>query len=185
MKLFHLSELLTKFIDRLFIIIYLILISKIKSKICKYMLRLKRIDLTRKNFKYYFKIILFYRNDDDYCRINYVKKVIPEESFEWLKKNYKDRIFLLIKYKVNNIGIINFNKIDKTFSIVIDKKYRNVGIGGLAWKLFLKYLKSINIDHIVTYALKKNISAYKSNLYFSYRKKLLKNGFTKFYINCK
>ena len=152
------------------------------------MLRLKKLNLTKKNLNYYFKIILFYRNDDDYCRINNVKKVIPKESFEWLKKNHKDRIFLLIKYKINNVGIINFNKLDKTFSIVIDKKYRNVGLGSLgfkAWKLFLKYLKSINIDHIVTYALKKNISAYKLNLHYSYKKKLIKNGFTKFYINCK
>jgi hypothetical protein len=149
------------------------------------MLRLKKLNLTKKNLNYYFKIILFYRNDDDYCRINNVKKVIPKESFEWLKKNHKDRIFLLIKYKSNNIGIINFNKLDKTFSIVINKKYRNVGLGGLVWKLLLKYLKSIDIDHLVTYALKKNISAYKVNLHFCYKKRLLKNGFTKFYINCK
>ena len=50
------------------------------------MLTLKKINFKSSNFNYYFKIILFYRNDDDYCRINNVEKVIPKESFKWLKK---------------------------------------------------------------------------------------------------
>ena len=56
-------------------------------------------------------------------------------------------IFLIIKYKGKNIGMINFDKLDETFSIVINKDYRNggrLGLGGLgfrAWKLLLKYLK--------------------------------------------
>ena len=62
------------------------------------MLRLKKINFKSSNFNYYFKIILFYRNDDDYCRINNVEKVIPKESFKWLKK----RIFL--KQLENNVG---------------------------------------------------------------------------------
>ena len=153
------------------------------------MLTLKKINFKSSNFNYYFKIILFYRNDDDYCRINNVEKVIPKESFKWLKKNYKNRIFLIIKYKSKNVGMINFNKLDETFSIVINKDYRNggrLGLGGLgfrAWKLLLKYLKSKNYKHLITYAIKSNISAYRLNLHFSYKKKLLKSGFTKFYIN--
>ena len=63
------------------------------------MLVLKKINFKPNNFNYYFKIILFYRNDDDYCRINKVEKVIPKESYKWLKNNYKNRIFLIIKYK--------------------------------------------------------------------------------------
>tara|TARA_B100001063_G_C16477993_1_gene411117 strand:- start:199 stop:663 length:465 start_codon:yes stop_codon:yes gene_type:complete len=150
------------------------------------MLTLKKINFKPSNFNYYFKIILFYRNDDDYCAINNVEKVIPKESYKWLKKNHKNRIFLIIKYKAKNIGMINFDKLDETFSIVIDRNYRNVGLGGLgfrAWKLLLRYLKSQKYKHLITYALKSNISAYKLNLYFSYKKRLLKNGFTKFYID--
>ena len=62
------------------------------------MLRLKLINFKPSNFNYYFKIILFYRNDDDYCRIDNAEKVIPKESFKWLKKNYKNRIFLITVY---------------------------------------------------------------------------------------
>lgn len=149
------------------------------------MLRLKKINFKSNNFDYYFKIILFYRNDNDYCKINKVEKVIPKESYKWLKKNHRNRIFFIIKFKRRNIGIINFNKLEKTFSIVINKKYRGSGLGGLAWKLFLNYLKANNYKYLITYALKKNIAAYNLNLFFSYKKKLLKSGFTKFYINLK
>ena len=146
------------------------------------MLSLKKINFRSNNFNYYFKIILFYRNDNSYLKINNVKKVVPKESYKWLKNNHKKRIFLIIKYKGRNIGMINFNKLDKTFSIVMKKSFRNLGLGGLSWKLLLKYLKSQNYKHLITYALKKNNSAYNLNLLFSYKKKLLKNGFTKFYI---
>ena len=149
------------------------------------MLVLKKINFKPNNFNYYFKIILFYRNDDDYCRINKVEKVIPKESYKWLKNNYKNRIFLIIKYKKKNILVINFDKLNKTFSIVIHKNYRNLGLGGLSWKLLLNYLKTQNYSHIITYALKKNTSAYDLNLFFSYKRKLLKSGFTKFYIKLK
>jgi len=148
------------------------------------MISLKEIKFTPANFNYYFKIILFYRNDNDYCRINNNKKVIPKESFKWLKKNQKDRIFLIIKYKNRNVGMFNFNKIEKTFSAVIKKEYRNLGLGGFAYKLLFVYLKSINYKDIVSYALKTNIQACKINLFFSYKNRLLKNNFTKFYIKC-
>ena len=148
------------------------------------MISLKEIKFTPANFNYYFKIILFYRNDPDYCRINNNKKVIPKESFKWLKKNQKDRIFLIIKYKNSNVGMFNFNKTEKTFSAVIKKEYRNLGLGGMAYKLLFVYLKSKNYKHIVSFALKKNLQAYKINLFFCYKKRLLKNNFTKFYIKC-
>ena len=149
------------------------------------MLRLKKINFKSSNFKYYFKIILFYRNDNDYCRIHNIEKVIPKESYKWLKNNHKNRIFLIIKYKNRNIGMINFDKLESTFSIVINKNYRNLGLGRLSWKLLLKFLKTQNCRQVITYALKKNISAYNLNLFFSYKKKLLKSGWTKFYINPK
>ena len=79
--------------------------------------------------------------------------------------------------------MINFNKLDKTFSIVIDKNYRNVGLGGLGfrtWKLLLRFLKSQRYKYLITYALKSNVSAYKLNLYFSYKKRLLKNSLQNF-----
>jgi hypothetical protein len=149
------------------------------------MLRLKKINFKSSNFNYYFKIILFYRNDNDYCRINNIQKVIPKESYKWLKKNHKNRIFFIIKYKKRNIGIINFDKLENTFSIVINKNYRNLGLGGLGLKLLFDYLKNKKINDIYIFGLKKNSNAY--NLYskFSYKKKLLKNGFTKFYVNLK
>jgi len=147
------------------------------------MLRLKKINFKPSNFNYYFKIILFYRNDDDYCRINKMKKVIPKESYKWLEKNHKNRIFLIIKYKGRNIGMFNFNKVTKTFSIVINKNYRNLGLGGLSFKLFFNYLKLQNYKNIVTFAIKKNTNAYDLSSFFSYKKKLVKNGFTKFYMS--
>ena len=101
-----------------------------------------------------------------------MEKVIANEFYKWLKKNHK------------NIGIFNFNRLDKTFSAVIQKKYRKLGLGGLAYKLLFVYLKSINYKDIVSYALKTNIQACKINLFFSYKNRLLKNNFTKFYIKC-
>ena len=64
------------------------------------MLSLKKINFRSNNFNYYFKIILFYRNDNSYLKVNNVKKVVPKESYKWLKNNHKKRIFLIIKYKV-------------------------------------------------------------------------------------
>ena len=49
--------------------------------------------------------------------------------------------------------------------------------------IMFQFLKSQKYKHLITYALKSNISAYKLNLFFSYKKRLLKNGFTKFYID--
>lgn len=77
------------------------------------MLNLKKIIFKSNNFNYYIKIILFYRNDDSYLKINNVKRVIPKESYKWLKNNHKKRIFLIIKHKDRNIGMINFNKLNK------------------------------------------------------------------------
>ena len=148
------------------------------------MVSLKEIKLTSSNFNYYFKIILFYRNDEDYCRINNNKKVIPKQSHEWLKKNYKDRIFLIIKYKNKNAGMFNFNKIKKTYSIVINKKFRNLGLGKKSLNMLLVYLKSKNYKNITSYALKKNVPSYKIHCLFSYKKRLLKSSFTKFYFDC-
>lgn len=148
------------------------------------MISLKEIKFTPSNFNYYFKIILFYRNDEDYCRINNNKKVIPKESYKWLKKNHKNRIFLIIKFNNRNAGMFNFNKIEKTYSIVINKKFRNLGLGKKSLKLLLVYLKSKNYKNIVSYALRDNMPSYKLHCLFSYKKRLLKNNFTKFYIKC-
>ena len=109
------------------------------------MVKLKVIKFTPSNFNYYFKIILFYRNDNDYCRINNNKKVIPKQSYKWLKENYKKRIFLIIKYKNRNVGMFNFNKIEKTYSIVVNKKFRNLGLGKKSLNLLLIYLKKKKI----------------------------------------
>jgi len=148
------------------------------------MVKLKVIKFTPSNFNYYFKIILFYRNDNDYCRINNNKKVIPKQSYKWLKENYKKRIFLIIKYKNRNVGMFNFNKIEKTYSIVVNKKFRNLGLGKKSLNLLLIYLKKKKYKKITSYVLKNNAPSYKIHCLFSYKKKLMKNKFTKFYINC-
>lgn len=146
------------------------------------MIKIKKIFFNKKNFIYFFNIILFFRNDKDYLSINKIKKVDRNQSYKWLKQNYKKRIFFLLKFNNKNAGIINFNKAEKTFSQVVLKKYRGLGIGKKTYNLFKKYLKRKGYKSLTTLALKKNISAYKINSSFCYKKTNLKNGFTKFYI---
>ena len=147
------------------------------------MIKIKKIIFNKKNFFYFFNIILFFRNDKDYLRINNIEKVDRNQSYKWLKQNYKKRIFFLLKFNNKNVGIINFNKSEKTFSQVVLKKYRGLGIGKRTYNLFKIYLKNNGYKFLTTFALKKNIAAYKINSSFCYKKKNLKNGFTKFYIN--
>lgn len=149
------------------------------------MIKLKKINFNSKNFDYYFKIIFFFRNDNDYCKINKIKKIPKKDSYLWLKNNHQNRLFFIIKHKSKNIGIFNFNKIEKTFSQVIKKKYRDKGFGKKSFELLLNYLRMKNFKIITTFALKKNISSYKLHSFYCYKKKLLKNNFTKFYINCR
>ena len=138
------------------------------------MIEIKKIVLNNKNFSYFFNIILLFRNDNEYCKINSIKKVKKANSFLWLKENCKNRIFFLIKYKHRNAGIINFNKKEKTFSQVIKKKYRNLGIGKISFELLLKYLKKMNFKIITTYVLNKNVYSYKLHSFFCYKKKKYK-----------
>lgn len=149
-------------------------------------IRLKKINI-KKNFNYYFNLIYKFRNDRDYVKLHGIKKVIKINSKLWLKKNIKNRIFYLIKYKNNNAGIFNFNKQKPTFSQVIQKKYRNKKIGKISALILLKKLKKLGYFRILTYASKNNIASYLIHKSISYKMLMhnKKGRIYKFYINTK
>ncbi len=60
---------------------------------------LKKINFNKNNFNYYFKIIFGFRNNSDYLKLNKIKKVSRNNSYNWLLNNKRKRIFFLIKYK--------------------------------------------------------------------------------------
>ena len=148
---------------------------------------LKKINFNKNNFNYYFKIVFGFRNNSDYLKLNKIKKVSRNNSYNWLLNNKRNRIFFLIKYKKKNAGIFNFNKVNPTFSQVILKKYRNKKIGKISAKLLLKKLKKLGYIKLTTFASKKNIASYNIHKEISFKSKLYnkKNNFYKFFINTK
>lgn len=147
---------------------------------------LKKINV-KKNFNYYFNIIYNFRNDPDYVKLFQNKKVVKKESRIWLKKNIKNRIFYLIKYKNKNVGIFNFNRQQPTFSQVLLKKYRNKKIGKKSALILLKKLKKLGYFKLVTFASKNNIASFLIHKSISYNFSMhnKKGKIYKFYINTK
>lgn len=141
--------------------------------------------INKYNFNYYFKIIYKFRNDKDYLRLDSINKVLKKDSRIWLRKNIKNRIFFLIKYKNQNSGIFNFNKQRPTFSQVISKKFRKKKIGKISAILLLKKLKKLKFYHLETYASKNNIASYKIHKSIAYKSELINNKkkIFKFFIN--
>jgi len=138
------------------------------------MISIKKINLNKNNFYYYFKIIFKFRNNKEYLKLNQIKKVVKVESISWLKKNMKNRFFFIIKLNNLNVGLFNFDKLNKTWSQVILKKYRRKNIGFISAVKLSKKLNKMGFKKLTTYASKKNVPSFKIHSKLSYKKKIFK-----------
>jgi|694.fasta_scaffold125440_3 hypothetical protein len=97
---------------------------------------------TIKDLKFFYKL-----RNEAITRSNFFESKYIKNSthIKWYKKNFKKKslIFLVGLYKNNKIGIIRFNKRKKNvfISIIIAKKFRNIGFGSIFLKKSEKFLK--------------------------------------------
>ena len=86
----------------------------------------------------------------------------------------KNRFFFIIKLNNLNVGLFNFDKLNKTWSQVILKKYRRKNIGFISAVKLSKKLNKMGFKKLTTYASKKNVPSFKIHSKLSYKKKIFK-----------
>jgi hypothetical protein len=121
---------------------------------------------SNKNFKIFYR----FRFDKDYLKYNINKsKFSKKESKTWYNNNYKRRKLFAIYLGDKLAGLIIYNLDNFFYSITLIKSLRNKGIGKVALKIFIKYLKKrkkklktiINRDNHKSINLHKSICKYK------------------------
>lgn len=128
-----------------------------------------------------FELFYKFKFHKDLLDKNLNNKPSKISSREWFKKNSKKRKIFLIKYFKKTVGLIIYNLDNFYYSIIILRKYRNLGIGNIVIKDFIKRLKKLklNLRTIVSVDNKQSIKIHK-NLSKNFRK--YKKKYIKFFI---